>query len=172
MIFGAPTREELLALHEKYMQIEELRRARERGDAVPERAVFKALADKFPGVLRELDSLPMSVIETRRKALARALAGEAIESWMAWIAAYHALMRAALWIKLRTAKQPDVNAERAAQLVNSIEREFGIGVDEQFVVDVARPQMGRINVVVLGRLEKVFAVSASEIRAVMFGKAG
>jgi hypothetical protein len=170
MSFGAPTREELIALHGKYVQIEELRRARERGEAVPERAVFKALAEQFPGVLRELDSLPMSVIEARRQALSRVLAGETIESWMAWMAAYHTLMRTALWIKLRTAKHPDVNAERAAQLVRGVEREFGFGVDEQFVVDVARPRTGRINVVVLERLEKLFGVSANEIRREIFGK--
>jgi hypothetical protein len=170
MIFGAPTREELLVLHGKYVQIEELRRARERGDVVPERAVFKTLAEQFPGVLRELDTLPMPVIEARRQALSRVLEGETSEPWMAWIVAYHALMRAALWIKLRTAKQPDLDAERAALLALRIQREFGFGVDEQFVVDVARPQMGRINVVVLRRLEKIFAVSASEIREAIFCK--
>lgn len=170
MNFAVPTREELLALDGKYAQIEALRRARERGEEVPERTVFKELAAQFPGALRELDMLPMSVIEARRQALARVLGGDSIEPWMAWIVTYHALMRIALWIKLRTAKQPDVTMDRAAFLVRGIEREFGFGVEEQFVVDVARPHAGRLNAVVLGRLEKLFGVSASEIREAIFRK--
>lgn len=170
MNFDVPTREDLFALEAKYAQIEGLRRARERGEAVPERAVFKDLAARFPGALRELDTLPMSVIEKRRQALTRALDGQAIEPWMAWMSAYHALMRVALWVKLRTTKQPDVTAERTRQLMLLIEREFGFGVDEQFVVDVARPQLGRINTVVMERLEKRFRVPAVEIRQEIFRK--
>lgn len=170
MNFGEPSQEDLFALEAKYTQLEELRRARERGEAVPERAVFKDLATRFPGALRELDTLPMTVIEARKLALRAVLQGHMIEPWMAWMVAYHALTRVALWVKLRTAKQPDVTEERANQLRLGIEREFGFGVDEQFVVDVACPQAGRINVVVMERLEKRFGVSVTELRRGIFGK--
>jgi hypothetical protein len=170
MNFHAPTRDELLALEEKYARIAALRRARLLGEPVPERAVFKALAEQFPGALRELDMLPMDVIEMRRRALAEVLSGALLEPWMTWLIAYHALMRVALWIKLRTAKQPDVTPERAAFLVQSVTREFGFGVEEGFVVEVARPAMGRLNTVVLRRLELIFGVNAEEIRAEIWGK--
>jgi hypothetical protein len=169
MRFDAPTREDLLALEAKYAQLEALRRARERGEPIPERAVFKALAGQFPGALRELDKLPMVVIEMRRQQLGIAVAGGLVEPWMAWMVAYHALLRAALWIKMRTAKRPDVTSERVVILVRGVADEFGFGVDEQFVVDVARPQAGRINAVVLGRLEVIFGVSMGELRRGLFG---
>lgn len=169
MRFGAPTREELLALEAKYAQLEALRRARERGESIPERAVFKSLAGQFPGALRELDKLPMDVIEMRRQQLGIAVAGGLVQPWMAWMVAYHALLRAALWIKMRTAKQPDVTNERAAFLVRGVADEFGFGVDIEFVVAVARPHAGRINAVVLGRLEMIFGVPAGEIRWELFG---
>jgi hypothetical protein len=172
MTFGTLTREELLALEAKYAQMESLRRARERGEPIPERAVFKALAEQFPGVLRELDTLPMDVIEKRRQAVVGALGGGLVETWMAWMATYHALMRAALWIKIRTAKQPDVTTDRMVFLVLGVTNEFGFGVDEAFVVDVARPQAGRLNAVVLGRMAMMFGVSVVEIRKVLFGGRG
>jgi len=172
MTFGAPTREELLALEAKYAQMESLRRARDRGEPIPERQVFKALAERFPGVLRELDTLPLDVIEKRRQLLAEAIAGGVVESWMAWMVAYHGLMRAALWIKLRTAKQPDVTTERMVFLRRGLTNEFGFGLDEAFVVEVARPRAGRLNAVVLARLADMFGVSAAEIRKALFGGRG
>ena len=98
MKFGAPTRDELVALEAKYVQMESLRQAHERGEPIPERMVFKSLAERFPGVLRELDTLPMDAITSRRQALGVAGSGGVVEPWMAWVVAYHGWMRAALWI--------------------------------------------------------------------------
>jgi hypothetical protein len=169
MRLNAPTREELLALEAKYVQMVSLRQAHERGEPIPERTVFKSLAGRFPGVLRELDTLSIELILLRRQALAEAIAGGIVAPWMSWMVAYHALMRVALWIKIRTAKQPDVTNERMALLLIGITNEFGFGVDEAFIVDVARPRTGRLNVVVLARLEMMFGVSVVEIRNGLFG---
>lgn len=169
MKFVAPTRDELVALEAKYVQIESLRQARERGEPIPERMVFKSMAERFPGVLRELDTLSMETITWRRQALAVAISGGSVEPWMAWMVAYHGLLRAALWIKIRTAKQPDVTPERMAFLLRGITNEFGFGVDEVFVQDAARPRTGRLNVVVLARLETMFGVPIVEIRRGLFG---
>ena len=169
MKFGAPTRDELLALEAKYVQMESLRQARERGEPIPERMVFKSFAERFPGVLRELDTLPMDAITSRRQALGVAVSGGVVEPWMAWMVAYHGLMRAALWIKIRTAKQPDVTQERMVFLLRVITSEFGFGVDESFILDVVRPRAGRLNAVVLGRLEVMFGVSVVELRKGLFG---
>jgi len=168
MRFGAPTRDELLALEAKYAQVLLLRGAHERGEPIPERGVFKAFAERFPGVLRELDTLPLDVVTTRRLALGEAALGGVVEPWMAWMVAYHELMRAALWMKLRTAKQPDVTNERMVFLVRGVANEFGFGVDESFVVDVVRPHSGRLNAMVLGRLEVMFGVPVAEIRKALF----
>lgn len=168
MTFGVPTREELALLDAKYAQIEALRLSRERSEPLPERAVFKALSERFPGALRELDTLPMDVVAKRRQMLGEAIAGGAIAPWMAWMVAYHALLRAALWIKLRTANTPDVPSERIESLVRGVSGEFELDVDVQFVMDVVRPHAGRLNAVVLHRLELVFGVPAVDIRAALF----
>lgn len=170
MKFGAPTRDDLLGLEEKYAQLEALRRARERGEPIPERAVFKALAERFPGALRELDKLPMEALEKRREQLALALSGGLVERWMVWMVAYHVLMRVALWVKIRTAKQPAVTPERMVFLVRGVEKEFGFGVEEAFVSDVARPRAGRINAVVLGRIAGMFGVTEADVRGGLFPK--
>ena len=157
-------------LDEKYAQLEELRRARARGEPIPERAVFKRLAERFPGALRELDTSPMERIEKRRQQLAVAIHGGLVEPWMAWMTAYHELMRIALWVKIRTAKQPDITPARMVFLVQGIEKEFGFGVDESFVRDVARPQGGRINRVVLGRIAGMIGATEEDVRAGLFGE--
>lgn len=90
------TADDLTRLAEKYATLGELRRARDRGDAVPPPATFRALAQQFPGCLRELDTLPIETIDARRDALARAANGGAIEPWMEWVSGYHAGVRAAL----------------------------------------------------------------------------
>jgi hypothetical protein len=169
MRFVAPTRDELLALEAKYVQMESLRQSRERGEPIPGRMVFKSLAERFPGVLRELDTLPMDVIIFRRHALGEAITRGIVAPWIPWMVAYHELMRAALWIKIRTAKQPDVTNERMTFLLRGITNEFGFGVDESFVLDVVRPRAGRLNAVVLGRLEIIFGVPVAEIRKGLFG---
>ena len=81
-------------------------------------------------------------------------------------------MRAALWIKIRTAKQPDVTTERMVFLVRGVASEFGFGVDESFVMDVARPRAGRLNAVVLGRMAVMFGVPVVEIRKGLFAGRG
>lgn len=170
MKLGAPTRDELLALEGKYAQIEALRQARERGEPIPDKAVFKALADRFPGALRELDRLPMAAIAWRRQQLAMALENGVVAPWMAWMVAYHELLRVALWIKLRMAKRPELTNERMVFLVRGVAEEFGFGVDESFVTDVVRPRAGRINGVVLARLAVTFGVPEDEIRKGLFGE--
>jgi hypothetical protein len=168
MKIGAPTREELAELEAKYAQIVELRHSHERGEPLPERAVFKALAERYPGVLRELDTLPMEVVETRRQSLAAAMAGGVVEPWMAWMVAYHRLLRAALWIKVSAAKQPDLTNERVVSLAGVATEVFEFYTDEQFVLNVVHPPAGRLNAVVMERLEVMFGVPVAEIREALF----
>ncbi|MDC3959393.1 hypothetical protein KEG38_36400 [Polyangium jinanense] len=164
----APSREALVALESKYAEIAELRRARDRGEPIPERAVFKALAERFPGALHELDTLPLDVIDTRLAAVRRALAGGAIEPWMAWMASYHALLRAGLRIRIRTTKDRDRGAERASELAADASSHAGIEVDVAFVHATLRPPKGRLVGVVYARLEALFGEPAASIRATLF----
>ncbi|KYF64916.1 MULTISPECIES: hypothetical protein [Sorangium] len=160
--------EALSQLDRKYRTIAELRRARSAGEPIPGREVFRALAGEFPGALNELDNLPFDEIERRREALALALAGGPEERWMAWIHAYHALMRAALYVKIRVARRGELPGPEAAALAERAARHAGTPVDAAFVIAVKAPPDGRLNRLVLGHLAAAFGASPAEIRGTIF----
>ncbi|MDI1451968.1 hypothetical protein [Polyangium sp. 6x1] len=164
----APSRDALVALESKYAEIAELRRARDRGEPIPARAVFKALAERFPGALHELDTLPLDVVDARLAALRRALAGDVIEPWMAWMASYHALLRAGLHIRIRATKNRSPGVERASELAADAASHAGIEVDVAFVHAALRPPGGRLVGVIYARLEILFGEPAASIRATLF----
>jgi hypothetical protein len=112
-------------------------------DGLADRPAMRALAEEFPGALRELDLLGSPELERRVSVLARA---EADEPWIAWILCYHDLMRAALARKLAAARQP---------LHNGAEPE-------------ARRLGGKLSAAVLQDVARVFSVPASEVAATLF----
>jgi len=93
---GWPPREVFAELAAKYAEIARLRAERAAGAPVAPRTVLKSLAARFPGSLRELDTLEEREIDDRRAALERAAAGGPVEPWMIWLAAYHHLFRIGL----------------------------------------------------------------------------
>jgi hypothetical protein len=117
--FASPSREELDGLRRKYDALADLRKRREAGEGVAPRRELLALAREFPGALRELDTLPLEEIERRRVALAAPRAEEAPEPWMTWMIAYHATMRAALYIKARLAGPRAAHDERTSRDANT-----------------------------------------------------
>lgn len=161
--------EALPALTEKYRRIAALRSADER--APPE--TLRALASEFPGALRELDSLPLPVIEARIVGLARALSTTTIEPWMEWMLAYHALMRAALALKRQFASELgfDLDLERATQIAQGLKLGLSASAGAAFVREVARPPGGRLNRVIFQLLECAFGVSATQIESTLFFRA-
>jgi hypothetical protein len=163
---------DLARLSAKYRALGDLRRARDRGEPIPERGVFRALAAEFPGALNELDNLPLEEIDRRLAALERAAGGGEAEPWMAWMGAYHGLMRAALYVKIRVARAAAISAEEAAGLAAKAGAHAGVDVDAAFVRAVMNPPGGRLNRVVMGALEARFGVGAGEIRGALFPRRG
>jgi hypothetical protein len=120
---------------------------------------MRALAEEFPGALRELDLLGLAELERRAAHLATAPEYEPANEnanenakWIAWISAYHALLRLAL--ALRGPTPPAATPSSPA--------------DEMFLSDVRRPPGGRLSAVVLQALGRHFGLPAEEIRAVLF----
>ncbi|NUQ77270.1 MAG: hypothetical protein HUU21_27355 [Polyangiaceae bacterium] len=168
---GAPSTQDLEALARKYKILGELRKARARGEGVAPRNVLRDLAGEFPGALNELDTLPLDEIERRAERLAAALAGEPPEPWMAWLATYHALFRAALSIKALSARARPLSPERARDLLEKAQSRAGEAaplVDEMFVRAIANPPGGRISAVVFARLSAASKTPASEIHRALF----
>jgi hypothetical protein len=123
------------------------------GGAAP--AAMRALAEEFPGALRELDLLGLTELERRAACLAAWSTGSETpaEPWLAWIDAYHTLMRLAL--ALRSTTPP------AAELPGPL-------VDEAFLRDARHPPDGRLSTAVLQALARHFDAPVEEIRAVLF----
>jgi hypothetical protein len=136
-------------LAEKYRRLLALRHAVGVGARPDEaaRAELRAVARQWPGALRELDSLQTDELERR----AEACATGSDAAWIGWMARYHELMRAALALRRGV-----------------IERT----VDEAFAKAVARPQHGRLNVVVFARLATEVGRPAAELWNTLFPRPG
>ena len=107
---------------------------------------MRALAEAWPGALRELDSLPSDELERRRAALEGAAAGAPVEPWMAWMVAYHELMRAAL----------------------AVRRGEPVEVEAAFVAAVHDPPHGRLMAAVFDQLAVRFCVPRKTIWDALF----
>lgn len=155
------SREELAALARKYRKLLELRREHERTGAVAGRDVLRVIAKEFPGALRELDRLPVDEIVRRAQTLEEAAIGMGHEPWMDWLVAYHALMRAALFVKAQWAKAEDAILDE--RLASEATLHARIEVDADFVRAIRRPPGGRISHVVMDRLALRFGVAREVI---------
>jgi hypothetical protein len=124
----------------------ELRLAAAHGHSAAARAELRAFAAAWPGALRELDTLPDDEIDRR---LAACEAGDDAP-WLAWMARYHELMRTAL----------------------AVRRGEPVEVDEAFARAVARPQHGRLNVVVFAALSSELGIAASTLWDALFPRRG
>jgi hypothetical protein len=153
---------DLAALARKYAALVELRQRRDAGGDGKGGGGLRALAAEFPGCLRELDTLGAAELERRARATAAATAGAPVEPWMAWIAAYHALMRAALAIRAARARGDTRAVATDASGAAAVE------VDAAFVTEVLAPPGGRTSVVVLRALAARFGVPAAVIAAALF----
>jgi hypothetical protein len=166
----APTRADLARLRAKY---EEMLRLRAEGRDVDPRRALVALADEFPGALREIDDLPLEEIRARTIALARA-EGEpsATLPWMRAVWRFHVLTRGALCAKRWLAGKKHVDVETRATFV----REAGAlcwGEDalawDAELVRLAAPPRGRVTDLVFARLAKELGVDEAAARALVFG---
>jgi hypothetical protein len=136
-------------LARKYGALAELRARRDEGGTPATRGELRLLAGEFPGCLRELDTLGADELARRAVAVAAAAAGAIREPWMAWIAAYHTMMKDAL-------------AARAGGAAGGGEPE------DDFARAALDPPEGRLNVMVLRALSARFGVDPTTIAETLF----
>ena len=153
----------------KYDVIAELRAARARGEPIPEKKVFRALAEEMPGALHELDRLSLDALDARRAALREALSGGPAAPWMIAMIDYHALYRAALFVKARVRRGDALDDdETTLTLADKASRHAGVDVGPDFVRSVARPPAGRIGAVVLAETAARAGMEGAEVLRAMF----
>ena len=164
-----PGIEGLARLAQKYRFLGELRRARERGEAIPSREIFRDLADEFPGALRELDTLPLDTIDRRAHELEATVRGDTpVAQWMQVVHAHHVLLRAALLAKRHVRKRTMLTDADAHRVVELIATRLAVSVDVPFVVAVHDPPEGRLGRVVVERIATGHALTIVEVRAMLF----
>jgi hypothetical protein len=154
----------LPALARKYRVLSDLRR----GVLPPARETLRPLACEFPGALRELDCLPLALLDGRLRAVLEAERGAAPEPWIDWMLAYHERMRLALSAKARLAGVEPSDPRQLTRLASELSLEFDAHCDESFVARVARPPRGRLNSLVFELLEQDLATPRAELEQALF----
>jgi hypothetical protein len=160
----------LRALREKYVEMRALREAHDAGDPEDPRPRMRALARRFPGALREIDELPLDVIDARLAALDAALGGRGpVPAWARTLVAYHGWMRVALRLKRELAPRRD--AEAATGWIRAHRPAPGEPTTEELlaaVEPILRPPGGRLSRWVLARLAERAGRPAAELEEEAF----
>lgn len=126
----------LSAMRAKYEALIALRTAPAEEDAP--RAELRALAQRFPGALRELDQRSLVELQARRSAMDAALDGAPPPDWFTPQDLYHRFLRAALRLR------PALRAGRA--LPEAPDDELSAGaLGETWLSAIDRPEGGRLN---------------------------
>ncbi|HEY0713866.1 MAG TPA: hypothetical protein VGF45_14395 [Polyangia bacterium] len=142
-----PSPEELHALADKYRTLLGWRQRRDADQPAPERASLRALAERYPGALRELDTLGEAELARRAAAAASAAQGGPCEAWMAWILALHRLLAAALYLKRESrVSGADVKGESLRPTAESLAR---MPLSDELMRALIEPPGGRITPVAL-----------------------
>lgn len=161
---------DLRGLREKYERMLVLRqahaRAREDADFVePDpRPEMARLAKRYPGALREIDSLPMEVIEARIQALANPAS---IEPWMNAQALFHRLARGALAAKRWLGGKKTITPALRQAFLRAANEDAKVFADD--LARIARPPRGRLMDLVHLKVAAALEVSEAEARRLVFG---
>jgi hypothetical protein len=163
----SPAAADLLDLADKYAALARLRGQRDGGDVQADRAMLRGLAARYPGCLRELDTLGAQEITRRARAAQEAGAGGPREPWMAWIWTYHRLMAAALATK-RAIGRGRPRPEELPTLAARAREVSGLPLDDAFVQEVATPPQRRLGVAVLRLLGALFGQPPTLVAQTLF----
>jgi hypothetical protein len=173
-------RDALATLRSKYEAIRSLRRGDPRhpeGGAVALKQQLAALATRFPGALREIDTLTLDEIDRRIEALERAEQDpSATASWMHAMTRFHALARGALFAKRHEAR---LRADTPKGLGPVSSDPVRVHLAERWPAEalvwqedlarVRQPPRGRLMDLVYERLARELDTTPRKAKALIFG---
>jgi hypothetical protein len=168
------TPDTLRALRDKYLEIKRLRVEHEAGGAADPRREMAALAQRFPGALRELDELPMPEIEQRLAQLDAVVERAAeVPEWARLQISYHGLLRVALRIKRVAQGRALADADRVlAELREWYEPAADepalASLDRAAVAEILEPPGGRLNPWVFARVAALHGVEPDRVHRALF----
>jgi hypothetical protein len=163
---------DLSALRRKYQEIIRLREQALLEPTRDPRREMVALADEFPGALREADELPMEELHQRLGALTAAESGAgSIALWMTAMTRFHALTRGALCAKKWLAGRKTVD-DRLVRAFQDAMGTVGYAADaEAWRNDLARlasPPNGRVTELVFERMSTELGLTTEQVRLLVF----
>jgi hypothetical protein len=167
-----PTPEQLARLRDKYQALWQLRATRVE---VPPKAEMSALAAAFPGALRELDRVPLPLIEQRLASLQAVVEGRApLVAWMTLQIAYHGFMRAVLRLRrgLLSVSECDLSDPRAClqrlAYIAASDEPAPERLDATALSIIRSPPGGRLNPWVMEQVARHLAVCPADIERALF----
>lgn len=133
------------------------------------REAMRALAAAHPGALRELDELPLALVEERLAVLERCVAqGRSPPRWARALLGYHGWMRAALGLKRRFRRDADAARAWIAREYQPLPDEPAREALDASVESILRPPEGRLSRWVLQRVATELGEAAAVIEAEAF----
>lgn len=158
-------------LRDKYVEMRAMRHEDAERPGGDPRARMRALAARFPGALREIDELPLAVIDARIEELERIIDGEiAPPRWARAMVDYHAWMRAALGVRRAAGRRRE--RARALAWVEASYRPTPADPPRDairaVIDDVLRPPAGRLNRWIFAHLAELHGVAAAALEAELF----
>ena len=157
-------RDGLEALLRKYTAIQRLREPASGSEPAVAKAEMRALADEFPGALRELDRLELPAIVLRVQELERALASGVAQPWMRQMVAFHSELRSALALKRVLSER--ARALREADL-EAVCRQVSESIAQDCPIDLARDVLaredGRLSQLVIERVARAAGATVLDV---------
>jgi hypothetical protein len=179
MVREAEAAADVRGLHQKYTRMRTLRVLHERKKNDPSfeepdpRDEMASLAEEFPGALREIDVLPLEVIEERIKEL-ELCESDPTRSRATWMEAqtlFHRVARGALktkrWLGKRKEITDDVR-ERFARELGAVDERARLFADD--LESIANPPRGRVMEVVHAKVAILAGITATESKRLVFGE--
>lgn len=154
-------------LLEKYREIRRLRTAPT--EVAAPREALVALAQRFPGALRELDAMPLETIERRIAELERAIAKDQAAPWMEAQALFHPLARGALAAKAWLGGRRAITADDEASFAKAFPEGDDAHPWKDHLAEIASPPRGRITDLVCAHVAAELQEDPAQIRHRLFG---
>ena len=157
-----------MGLVQKYEEILSIRRRPSGTESADIADAMRSLSSRFPGALRELQSLSLATVEARLKDASEMLAGRVEHPWLRWMHEYHEQLRVALAIKAELGGRRLLTENEAETCAMKLSLQRGCECKAQWVHSIARPAGGRLSHWACARVEERLGLESGTLGRTLF----